>query len=54
MESAGVSPEVRRLLTSHASTEMNKVYTHVELKTVRRAVESISRLPAGRDEALLI
>jgi site-specific recombinase XerD len=44
MANAGVSPEVRKLLTGHASTEMNKVYTHVELETVRRAVESISRL----------
>jgi integrase len=46
MANAGVAPEIRQLLTGHASTEMNKVYTHHELETVRRAVESISRLPS--------
>jgi integrase len=45
MANAGVAPEIRQLLTGHASAEMNKVYTHHELGTVRRAVESILRLP---------
>ena len=45
MANAGVAPEIRQLLTGHASAEMNKVYTHHELETVRRAVESLSRLP---------
>ncbi|MBV8175222.1 MAG: tyrosine-type recombinase/integrase [Verrucomicrobia bacterium] len=46
MANAGVAPEIRQLLTGHASAEMNKVYTHHELETVRGAVESISRLPS--------
>ena len=45
MANAGVAPEIRQLPTGHASAEMNKVYTHHELETVRRAVESISGLP---------
>jgi len=35
------SPEIRQKLTGHASQDMNKHYTHLELETVRRAVESI-------------
>jgi hypothetical protein len=31
--------------TGHASKDMNKHYTHLELETVRRAVESVPRLP---------
>jgi integrase len=44
MANAGVAPEVRQLLTGHASLEMNKVYTHHELETVRKAVGSIALL----------
>jgi integrase len=44
MANAGVAPEVRQLLTGHASLEMNKVYTHHELETVRKAVNSIGSL----------
>jgi len=47
MANAGVAPEIRQLLTGHASAEMNKVYTHHELETVWRAVESISGLPGA-------
>ncbi len=46
MANADVPLEIRQKLTGHASQEMNKHYTHLELETVRRAVESISRLPA--------
>ena len=46
MANADVPLEIRQKLTGHASEEMNKQYTHLELETVRRAVESISRLPA--------
>jgi integrase len=45
MANADVPPEIRQKLTGHASQDMNKHYTHLELETVRRAVESISRLP---------
>jgi len=45
MANANVPLEIRPKLTGHASKDMNKHYTHLELETVRRAVESISRLP---------
>jgi len=45
MANANVPLEIRQKLTGHASQDMNKQYTHQELETVRRAVESISRLP---------
>jgi hypothetical protein len=46
MANANVPLEIRQKLTGHASEDMNKHYTHLELETVRRAAESISRLPA--------
>jgi integrase len=52
MANADVPLEIRQKLTGHASQDMNKQYTHLELETVRRAVESISRLP-GRTSAIL-
>jgi integrase len=45
MANADVPLEIRQKLTGHASRDMNRHYTHLELATVRRAVESISRLP---------
>ena len=45
MANADVPLEIRQKLTGHASQDMNKHYTHLELEKVRRAVESISRLP---------
>ncbi len=45
MANADVPLEIRQKLTGHASQDMNKHYTHLELERVRRAVESISRLP---------
>ncbi len=45
MANADVPLEIRPKLTGHASQDMNKHYTHLELETVRWAVESISRLP---------
>ena len=57
MANADVPLEIRQKLTGHASQDMNKQYTHLELETVRRAVESISRLPgrtsAGLGESVL-
>ena len=47
MANADVPLEIRQKLTGHASQDMNKHYTHLELETVRRAVASISRLPAN-------
>src|SRR5271165_6241003 len=40
MANANVPLEIRQKLTGHASQDMNKHYTHLELETVRRAVES--------------
>jgi integrase len=48
MANADVPLEIRQKLTGHASKDMNKHYTHLELETVRRAVESIPQLP-GKD-----
>ena len=45
MANADVPLEIRQKLTGHASKDMNRHYTHLELATVRRALESISRLP---------
>jgi hypothetical protein len=45
MPTADVPLEIRQKLTGHASQDMNKHYTHLELETVRRGVEAISRLP---------
>jgi integrase len=52
MANADVPLEIRQKLTGHASKEMNKHYTLLELETVRRAVESISRLPGKGPGAL--
>jgi integrase len=38
MANAGVSQEVRQELTGHASAEMNKVYTHHQLESLRAAI----------------
>jgi integrase len=40
-----VSQELRQKLTGHSSAEMNAIYTHHELETIRKAVTSIPRLP---------
>jgi integrase len=41
MANAGIAQEIRQLLTGHASAEMNKTYTHVELNPLRDAVKVI-------------
>jgi integrase len=41
----GVSQELRHKFTGHSSAEMNAVYTHHELETIRKAITSIPRLP---------
>jgi integrase len=54
MANDDVPLEIRQKLTGHASEDMNKQYTHLELaklETVRRAVESISRLPGKAADA---
>jgi integrase len=44
MANAGVPVEVRQKFTGHASAEMNKVYTHHEIATLRAAVEKLPGL----------
>jgi integrase len=46
LANSGVSSELRRALSGHASEEMHAVYTHHELETIRQAVTAIPRLPA--------
>jgi integrase len=45
LANSGVSSELRRRLSGHASEEMHAVYTHHELETIRQAVAAIPRLP---------
>lgn len=47
LANAGVSQELRQKLTGHASADMNAIYTHHELETIRVAVAKISRPPKG-------
>jgi integrase len=47
LANAEVPQELRQKLTGHASAEMNTVYTHHELDTLRAAVQTIGRLPKG-------
>jgi integrase len=46
LANSGVSSELRRRLSGHASEEMHAIYTHHELETIRQAVCAIPRLPA--------
>lgn len=41
MANAGISQEIRQKLTGHTSAETNKVYTHHELESLRRAIDVI-------------
>jgi len=45
MANAGVPQELRQKLTGHASADMNAIFTHHELETIRKAVSAIPRLP---------
>jgi integrase len=44
MANAGVPQELRQKLTGHASADMNAIYTHHELETIRQAIAAIPRL----------
>ena len=44
MANAGVSQEIRQLLTGHASKAINDRYTHTDLETLRKAVGSVPAL----------
>lgn len=45
LANAGVPQELRMKLTRHSSADMNTVYSHHELETIRAAVRTIGRLP---------
>ena len=45
LANSGVSSELRRRLSGHASEQMHALYTHDELETIRKAVAAIPRLP---------
>jgi integrase len=45
LANAGVSKESRQKLTGHASADMNIIYTHHELETIRSAIKTLPRLP---------
>ena len=45
LANAGVSQELRQKLTGHASADMNIIYTHHELETIRTAIKTLPRLP---------
>jgi integrase len=50
LANAGVTREVRQVLTGHASERMNELYTHRELETVQSAIGLIPKV-AGNAEA---
>ena len=45
LANSGVSQELRMKLTGHSSADMNAVYSHHELQTIRTAVQTLPRLP---------
>jgi integrase len=44
MHNAGVSVEIRQLVTGHASAEMNRRYSHTDPETLRDALEKVPSL----------
>ena len=42
---AGVGRELRMKLTGHSSVDMNTLYSHHELETIRNAVKTLALLP---------
>jgi integrase len=47
LTNSGVPQELRMKLTGHSSAEMNAVYSHHELATIRGALEHLPRLNVG-------
>jgi integrase len=45
LANSGVSQELRMKLTGHSSVDMNTLYSHHELETIRTAVQTLPRLP---------
>jgi integrase len=51
LTNSGVPQELRMKLTGHSSAEMNAVYSHHELATIRGALEHLPRLNIGGKDA---
>ena len=47
-DNAGVSQQLRQLLTGHASKAINDRYTRTDLKTLRKAVELVPSVALDR------
>jgi integrase len=47
LANAGVVPELRMKLTGHRSSAVHKGYTHLELETLRQAIEKLPSLPGA-------
>jgi site-specific recombinase XerD len=45
LANAGVSQKLRQKLAGHGPADMNTIYTHHELETIRTAVKTLPRLP---------
>jgi len=45
LANAGIAPDVRQLLSGHADEKSHALYTHTQIKTLRKAVEA---LPGNR------
>lgn len=50
LANAGVAQEIRQKLTGHANSDMNTLYTHHELATIRAAIEQMPRISKGAKE----
>jgi integrase len=50
LANAGVTREMRQLLTGHADEKSHSLYTHHEFERLTAAVASISRLPKGEEK----
>jgi len=49
MANAGVSPELRMMLTGHKSQDMNKIYTHLQMATLQKAVNAVPLFGAKKE-----
>jgi integrase len=48
LANSGIAADLRMKLTGHRSAQVHQVYTHLELETLRGAIESLPRLGANQ------
>jgi hypothetical protein len=48
LANAGVSPELRMKLTGHKSAEIHRGYTHLEMETLKEALEKLPSLTSTK------